>query len=98
MGCTEQIGYHPNIFVTNYHGHARKYINPKHRNNVSNYINIFLEEDPVTPTVDLLIIDEYQDIDTEIANMLTLIKKNNKGMQIVAVGDMHQKIYDKTTS
>lgn len=91
-----KIGYHPNIFVTNYHGYARKYINEKHRNNVSNYINIFLEEDPVTPTIDLLIIDEYQDIDTEIANMLSLIKKNNPKMQIVAVGDMHQKIYDKT--
>ena len=45
----------------------------------------------------MLIIDEYQDIELELAQMLDYIKYRNPGMQIIAVGDMQQKIYDKTT-
>lgn len=44
----------------------------------------------------MLVLDEYQDIDQEISDMLTYIKECNPDMQIVAVGDMKQKIYDKT--
>ena len=42
-------------------------------------------------------LDEYQDIEQEIADMLVYIKSQNPHIQIVAVGDMKQKIYDKTT-
>ena len=38
-----------------------------------------------------------QDIEQEFAEMLWKIKEANPSMQIVAVGDMQQKIYDKTT-
>lgn len=47
--------------------------------------------------MDLLIIDEYQDIDQELSELLEIIKNSNPQMQIIAVGDMEQKIYDKTT-
>ena len=46
--------------------------------------------------VDTLIIDEYQDINDEIAELLKYIRSQNPGLQIVAVGDMKQKIYDDT--
>ncbi|NLN71602.1 MAG: DNA/RNA helicase, partial [Thermoplasmatales archaeon] len=42
-------------------------------------------------------IDEYQDIEEEHSKMLEYVKSFNPEMQIIAVGDMEQKIYDKTT-
>lgn len=45
----------------------------------------------------MLIIDEYQDIELELAELLKIVKEANPNMQIIAVGDMQQKIYDKTT-
>ena len=41
--------------------------------------------------------DEYQDIELELAEMLKFIKESCPNIQIIAVGDMEQKIYDKTT-
>ena len=52
---------------------------------------------PKLPRYDVLIIDEYQDIEQEFADMLLFIKSCNPKIQIIAVGDMEQKIYDKTT-
>lgn len=52
---------------------------------------------PPMQRYDVLIIDEYQDIEQELAEMLEHIKLCNPGIQIIAVGDMMQKIYDKTT-
>ncbi|ORY52142.1 P-loop containing nucleoside triphosphate hydrolase protein [Neocallimastix californiae] len=46
---------------------------------------------------DVLILDEYQDISQEISELLLYIKSFNPSMQIIAVGDMEQKIYDYTT-
>lgn len=92
----EKIGNGPNIYVTNYHSYARRYISKSYNGAVADYINQFVIENPITPAIDLLILDEYQDITTDISNMLCLIKKNNPGLQIVAVGDMHQRIYDNT--
>lgn len=40
------------------------------------------------PCYDVLIIDEYQDIEQEFADMLEMIKAENPSIQIVAVGDM----------
>lgn len=97
LDAQKKIGYHPNIFVTNYHGYAYKYVSAYAKNNVSNLLINFVKEKPYTPPIDLLVIDEYQDIDGEIADMLKLIKKNNRNMQMIVVGDMHQKIYDKTS-
>lgn len=87
-----------NVTVTNYHGLAYNYL-------VRNRINVAVPETiiefnrvkPVIKHYDILIIDEYQDIETEMAEMLEYIKSTNEQMQVIAVGDMDQKIYDKTT-
>ncbi|MBQ2427782.1 MAG: AAA family ATPase, partial [Ruminococcus sp.] len=87
-----------NTTVTNYHGFAygtlkRIGINP----GISDLIQAFIEAKPPFPPYDVLIIDEYQDIEQEFADMLEIIKAASPQIQIIAVGDMQQKIYDKTT-
>ena len=87
-----------NTTVTNYHGFAyaklkKIGISP----GISDLIQTFIAEKPPFSPYDVLIIDEYQDIEQEFAEMLEIIKAANPSMQIIAVGDMQQKIYDKTT-
>lgn len=60
-------------------------------------IQCFNKEKPTLEHYDVLIIDEYQDIEQELAELLEYIKFSNPQIQIIAVGDMAQKIYDKTT-
>ena len=89
-----------NVFVTNYHGFASSMLyKAKIRSDRSDCIQIFLSrwEELKIPKYDVLILDEYQDIETEIADMLLIIRESNPKIKIVAVGDMSQKIYDKTT-
>ncbi len=87
-----------NINVTNYHGFAYScLIRNGIRAGISDLIQVFLSKKPGVGSYDLLVLDEYQDIDQEISEMLVYIKKCNPNIQIVAVGDMKQKIYDKTT-
>jgi len=87
-----------NVMVTNYHGFASWIL---YKNNISfgyaDSVSVFVEKRLSIPKYDVLIIDEYQDIETELAEMLEYIKEKNPGIQIIAVGDMAQKIYDKTT-
>lgn len=87
-----------NVTVTNYHGFAYMVLK---RNRVSagisDLIQTFIREKPSVDVYDILIIDEYQDIEQELAELLQQIKDANPDMQIIAVGDMEQKIYDKTT-
>lgn len=87
-----------NVTVTNYHGFAystliRIGICPS----ITDAIHKFVEMKPEIQTYDVLIIDEYQDIELEFSEMLEYIKATNPKIQIIAVGDMAQKIYDKTT-
>ena len=88
-----------NVTVTNYHGFAFKALYECGLRGVSpsDLIQIFNSEKPPVKRYDLLLIDEYQDIDQELSEMLVYIKSSNPSMQIIAVGDMDQKIYDKTT-
>lgn len=51
----------------------------------------------IFPTYDLLVIDEYQDINSEYARLLENIRSVNPGMQIVMVGDTDQKVQANTT-
>lgn len=87
-----------NVTVTNYHGFAYMLLK---RNNVSvgisDLIQAVIQKRPPMDRYDILIIDEYQDIEQELAEFLQLVKECNPNMQIIAVGDMEQKIYDKTT-
>jgi len=86
-----------NAIVTNYHGYAwlclkRAGINA----GVSDLLQVFLKAKPPVGKFDLIVLDEYQDIDQEISEMLDYIVSQNPDAQLVAVGDMKQKIYDKT--
>lgn len=88
-----------NVMVQNYHGFA--FLCLKKANiptGVSDIIQNFIQNEPALINhYDMIVIDEYQDIEQEIAEMLWLIKEALPNIQIVAVGDMKQKIYDKTT-
>lgn len=87
-----------NVTVTNYHGFAYTCLRRIGITvGISDLIQEFLKKKPDVGTYDLLVLDEYQDIDQEISEMLLLIKNCNPNIQIIAVGDMKQKIYDKTT-
>ena len=87
----------PNTDVNNYHGFAYQCLHSMGvESGVSDLIKSFLKNKPQIEEYDILILDEYQDIDREIADMLQYIKNQIPHIQIVAVGDMKQKIYDKT--
>lgn len=87
-----------NVTVTNYHGFAfMSLIRMGIKAGVSDLIQLFVKNRPNIMPYDILILDEYQDIELELAEMLDIVKEANPKMQIIAVGDMQQKIYDKTT-
>ena len=87
-----------NITVTNYHGFAFSALRRAGiASGITDLIQSFIKEKPEFPHYDVLIIDEYQDIDLELSQLLEIIKASNSSMQLIAVGDMEQKIYDKTT-
>lgn len=89
-----------NVTVTNYHGFAYQVLKSRGIEcSQGQLIHTFLEHknELAIPHYDLLVMDEYQDITEEIADMLKIIRKANPHIQIVAVGDMQQKIYDWTT-
>ena len=83
--------------VTNYHGFAyTELMRAGIRCGFSDIMQTYNLHKPIPFDYDLMILDEYQDIDWDIAQMLLHIKKYNPRMQIVAVGDLDQKIYDNT--
>lgn len=85
------------VVVTNYHGFAWQELRKANiRAGISELIQIYNRSNLPVSAYDVLILDEYQDIDQEISEMLAHIKEQRPGIQIVAVGDMCQKIYDKT--
>ena len=87
-----------NAYVTNYHGFAYEMLHSASIHcGVSDLIQTFIKEKPPIPYFDVLIIDEYQDIDEELSKLLEIVKSSNPNMQLIAVGDIDQKIYDKTT-
>lgn len=86
-----------NVIVQNYHGFAYKCLKEIGVNcGQPELIQRFLTDIKELPNYDVLILDEYQDIDTEISEMLNKIVSYNPTIQIIAVGDMKQKIYDRT--
>ena len=88
-----------NVLVQNYDGFAwwRLKATGNPTPNQANCVTMFNSILPNVDIYDILIIDEYQDIKEEHAIMLNYIKSLNNNMQIIAVGDMEQKIYDMTT-
>ena len=87
-----------NVIVTNYHGFVYPYlVRNGIRCGISDAIRQFTVNRLSIPRFDIMIIDEYQDIELDFAEMLEYVKSTNPNMQIIMVGDMAQKIYDKTT-
>lgn len=97
LDAKDKIKNH-NVLVQNYHGFASLLLNKKGIRNCGQgeQLAMVLEKKIPIPPIDTLIIDEYQDINDEIAELLKYIRSQNPGLQIVAVGDMKQKIYDDT--
>ncbi|WP_341492080.1 AAA family ATPase [Mesomycoplasma ovipneumoniae] len=86
-----------NVTVQNYHGFAYGLLKKEGINSSSaDAVKIFLENNISVGAYDVLLIDEYQDITDEISLLLEKIKEKNPNIQIVAVGDINQKIYDNT--
>ena len=87
-----------NVFVQNYHGFAYCVLSKLGKR--VGYQQLVKEFNILKPEIsqyDLLVLDEYQDINQDIAEMLLIIKEQNPEIQIIAVGDMNQKIYDSTS-
>lgn len=86
-----------NVRVTNYHGFAMSELLRSHIcSSVRECIPMYLRANLSIPHYDLLVLDEYQDINDEISELLWYIKSSNPDVQIAVVGDMSQKIYDTT--
>lgn len=92
-----------NTEVHNYHGFVFKYLMSyrlryTHQDGIKNFIRNVHNGTIRVPQYDLILIDEYQDINEDAANLIQVIKESQKEeAQFVFVGDMKQKIYDKTT-
>ena len=89
-----KIGSYYWVDVQNYNSFALAHLETKVA--PQEQISTFLEKRPKISKYDILIIDEYQDIKEEHAELLKYIKETNPNIQIIAVGDMKQKIYDFT--
>lgn len=88
-----------NVEVQNYHGLAYRILGISGiKCGVQDLVRTFnMARPPFDKHYDVLILDEYQDIDEDIANMLLYIQEVFPDIQIIAVGDMDQKIYDYTS-
>ena len=86
------------VTVQNYHGFVYKYL-VRRGIKVSPHkqIKTFLERCSDVPlTYSMLVIDEFQDIEEDTVELLLHLKNECPRAQWVFVGDMQQKIYDKT--
>lgn len=63
---------------------------------IARFNESFVDLSVQVPRYDLLVIDEYQDITAEYAQLLRNLKSVNPLMQIVMVGDMAQKVKSNT--
>lgn len=87
-----------NATVQNYHGFVYKYLVRRRITcTPDKQISTFLEQCADIPLIyDIVAVDEYQDLSEDTAALLLHIHKECPNAQWVFVGDMCQKIYDKT--
>lgn len=87
-----------NTTVQNYHGFVYSYLSRRNlRCSPEKQIKTFLERCSDIPLVyDIICIDEYQDLEEDTADLLLHISQECPRAKWVFVGDMSQKIYDKT--
>ena len=86
-----------NVEIHTYHSFAGKYIGKNHKRSkgIRYCLDNLVDWKVPIPSYDILIVDEYQDIANEMAKVLEYVKSQNTGIQIVFVGDLCQKIYDR---
>ncbi len=88
--------------VQNYHGIVYpSLVRAGIRCGINDSIRLFNENferlAPEFPRYDAIVVDEYQDISSEYAELLQNIQSLNPAMQVVMVGDMEQKVQSHTT-
>lgn len=86
-----------NVEIHTYHSFAGKYLakSGKRSKGVRYCLDNLVDWKVPIPSYDILIVDEYQDIANDMAKVLSYVKSQNPDIQIVFVGDMCQKIYDR---
>jgi peroxiredoxin family protein len=87
-----------NTTVQNYHGFVYSFLARRNLKCAPDkQIKTFLEKCADVPLIyDIICIDEYQDLEEDTVSLLFHIAKECPKAQWVFVGDMAQKIYDKT--
>ena len=83
--------------VSNFHGYAYGIIKnrfPEEHVTNTNAVEIYNKLSPPVDKYDIILVDEYQDLSDDTAKMLEHILECNSDAQIIAVGDMCQKISD----
>ena len=78
-----------NVDIDSFNSFAYRYTGIK---NTSMQLKGFVDELPEIDNYDVLLLDEYQDIGDLESKILLYIKDSNPGLQVIAVGDMEQKI------
>jgi superfamily I DNA/RNA helicase len=92
-----------NVEVHNYHGFVYRYLMAyripyTHQNGIKDFIKNVENGTIHMPQYDVMLVDEYQDINNDAAKLIkTIDEYQRKDIQLVFVGDMKQKIYDTTT-
>lgn len=89
-------------YVQNYHGLVYPYllragIKCGIGESIQRFNDAFERFRDQVPAYDMIVVDEYQDTNSEYARLLENIKSCNPQARIVLVGDMEQKVRDDTT-
>lgn len=92
-----QNGQGSNVDVQTFHSFAGKCLSKARMESrdVGHCIEDLVEQRPPIPHYDVLVVDEYQDLGEDMAQMLKYIEQQNPGIQKVFVGDMCQRIYER---
>ena len=81
-----------NVLVANYHGLAYRLLdNINIHVKVDELLSTVIEKCPMIPHYDVVIIDEFQDLDTQCAKIVSMILEANPNVQIIVAGGMEQK-------
>lgn len=91
------------VEVQNYHGLVYKFLTWNnytytHQTGIKEFVKLLGQGAIRIPKYELILVDEYQDINDDACNLILAIDKYLEGQaQLIFVGDLKQKIYDTTT-
>ena len=83
----------PKVWIANYHGLASRLLIDIGicGVNVEDLLTVAIEKSPPIPHYDVIVIDEFQDLDMECAKLLSMLVDGNPHAQIIVAGGMEQK-------